>query len=119
MIFIMTVNDASEIKTSGSGADSSVVCTHEADFTIINSNISGILETLKELKDLMTKSAILQEQVDRLRQNQKDIDTRLRLMELDYARAMGTSKWMERILLIVVSIAVSGLLTGIMYKGGI
>lgn len=85
-------------------------CKHEADFGGLNAAILEIKDTLRDLKDLLTSNAVLEEQAVQFRQSLVNIDKRLHKLELDVAHGKGSSRWMERVAWAVMSLALGGLL---------
>ncbi|MDE7064397.1 MAG: hypothetical protein K2O70_02860 [Desulfovibrionaceae bacterium] len=85
-------------------------CTHEADIGSLNTAILEIKDTLRDLKDLLTSNAILEEQAVQFQHSLENIDKRLRTLELDVAHGKGTARWLERLAWAVMSLALGGLL---------
>lgn len=85
-------------------------CAHEADISLLNTAIVEIKDTLKDLKELLLSNAVLSEQVSHFKENITSIDIRLRKLELDMAQGKGNSHWMERILWLIITIILSGMI---------
>ena len=85
-------------------------CKHEADFGILNTAVLEIKDTLRDLKDLLAASAVLEERAEQFRRAITSIETRLRGVEVEMALGKGSSRWMERVVWFVVSGALGALL---------
>lgn len=85
-------------------------CIHEADISILNAAILEIKDTLRDLKDLLTSNAVLEEQAAQFRQSLHKLDKRLHKLELDVAQGRGSSRWVERVAWAVLTAALTGLL---------
>lgn len=85
-------------------------CQHEGDISVLNAALAEIKDTLRDLKDLLASNAALEEQAI-TRNSLKEINERLRSVELEQARSKGNSKWTDRILWVITSAAL-GLLLG-------
>lgn len=83
-------------------------CTHENEFGVLAATMSEIKDTLRDLKDLLTSNAILEERTEALRQQGHGMEKRLQRVEITVAKWTGSSKWVERL----VWLAVTGALTG-------
>ena len=86
-------------------------CQHEGDISVLNAALAEIKDTLRDLKDLLASNAALEEQAIITRNSLKEINERLRSVELEQARSKGNSKWTDRILWAITSAAL-GLLLG-------
>lgn len=86
-------------------------CQHEGDISVLNAALAEIKDTLRDLKDLLASNAALEEQAIITRNSLKEINERLRSVELEQARSKGNSKWTDRILWVITSAAL-GLLLG-------
>ena len=83
-------------------------CKHEADFSIMQAAILELKESIKSISELLTSNAVLAEQSERLRKENAEIFRRLHTVELEAAKAKGSSKWTERVITILVTAALTG-----------
>lgn len=83
-------------------------CTHENEFGVLTATMSEIKDTLRDLKDLLTSNAVLEERTEALRQQFHALEKRLQRAEIVAAQHSGSSKWVERLVWLVVT----GILTG-------
>lgn len=83
-------------------------CQHEGDILVLNTALAEIKDTLRDLKDLLASNAALEEQAIITRNSLKEINERLRSVELEQARSKGNSKWTDRIVWAVTSAALGG-----------
>lgn len=88
--------------------DSAHTCHHEGDITILNTAILEIKDTLRDMKDLLTSNAVLEEQAVVTRSSLKNHDERLRTVELELAQSKGMNRWIDRIVWAVTAAALSG-----------
>lgn len=83
-------------------------CQHEGDISVLNAALAEIKDTLRDLKDLLASNAALEEQAIITRNSLKEINERLRSVELEQARSKGNSKWTGRIVWGITSAALGG-----------
>lgn len=83
-------------------------CQHEGDILVLNTALAEIKDTLRDLKDLLASNAALEEQAIITRNSLKEINERLRSVELEQARSKGNSKWTDRIVWAITSAALGG-----------
>ena len=93
-------------------------CQHEADFSIFNTAVTEIKDTLKHITDLLTSNAVLEEQAIQFRQQLKAIEGRLHKVEIEVAQNRGSSRWVERVVWLVISAGL-GVLLALSRGGGI
>ena len=87
-------------------------CSHEADFGSLHTAIQGINETLADIKQVLTKHAVLEEQNAQMRGQISHLFTRLHDLELKQAHHHGSGTWIEKAVWIIVSMAVVALVSG-------
>lgn len=80
-------------------------CTHEADISILNAAMLEIKDTLRDMKDLLTSNAVLEEQAVHFRESLINMDIRLRKVELDVAQNKGSNRWLDRVVWCVTAAA--------------
>lgn len=78
------------------------------DISVLNAALAEIKDTLRDLKDLLASNAALEEQAIITRNSLKEINERLRSVELEQARSKGNSKWTDRIIWAITSAALGG-----------
>ncbi len=83
-------------------------CQHEGDISVLNAALAEIKDTLRDLKDLLASNAALEEQAIITRNSLKEINERLRSVELEQAKSKGNSKWTDRIIWAITSAALGG-----------
>ena len=81
-------------------------CNQEARLAVMESIQRGILENLKELKDLLITVAQSQERIATLQLEATDHKRRLHKLEI----AQATGKWTERVIWVLVSAGLAGLI---------
>lgn len=81
-------------------------CQHEGDISVLNAALAEIKDTLRDLKDLLASNAALEEQAIITRNSLKEINERLRSVELEQAKS--NSKWTDRIIWAITSAALGG-----------
>lgn len=87
-------------------------CTHEADISILNAAMLEIKDTLRDMKDLLTSNAVLEEQAVHFRESLINMDIRLRKVELDVAQNKGSNRWLDRVVWCVTAAALGYYLKG-------
>lgn len=87
-------------------------CTHEADISILNAAMLEIKDTLRDMKDLLTSNAVLEEQAVHFRESLINMDIRLRKVELEVAQNKGSNRWLDRVVWCVTAAALGYYLKG-------
>lgn len=95
----------SEVVRAGA---TSHACAHEADIGILNTAIVEIKDTLRNLTDLLTSNAVLEEQAVTTRNRIKELDNRVRELEINSALAKGRNIFTERVVWSLVCAALAG-----------
>lgn len=89
-------------------------CAHESDISILNAAMLEIKDTLRDMKDLLTSNAVLEEQSVQFRESLLNINIRLRKVELEAAQNKGSNRWLDRVVWCVTAAAL-----GYCWKGGL
>lgn len=90
-------------------------CEKETDIELINSNLEYIKGDITDMKKVMNSFVLIEQQVTNAMNILIDQGNRVRSLELDWAAYKGSNKWVEKVILIIVSAAVGFLLSS---KGG-
>ncbi|MCD7985247.1 MAG: hypothetical protein LUG19_13525 [Desulfovibrio sp.] len=85
-------------------------CSHESDFGAINAAITGIQETLRDVKELLTSNAALEEQAMQFRSELSNLFDRLHIVELEQATSKGSAKWVDKVIWFILSAGLGALL---------
>ena len=94
--------------------ETTIPCTHESDFGILNTTIVEIKDTLKDLKDVLTSNAVLAEQVNQIKEASINISTRLHKVEIEMANHSGSDKWIERFIWCFLSAVLGFYIKGVL-----
>ena len=78
-------------------------CIHESDISILKSAMLEVKDNLKSITALLTSNAVLEEQVASLRTRGDGVTLRLAAVELALAQQKGVSRWLERVVWVLVS----------------
>ncbi|MFI3272618.1 MAG: hypothetical protein R3Y11_11050 [Pseudomonadota bacterium] len=82
-------------------------CLHEADLKVLSNTLLKIENTLVHLTSLLESNARLEEASTATKKAITDITTRLRLVELQVATATGSSKWIDRVVALLIGAGVA------------
>lgn len=83
-------------------------CAHEADISVLSAALPEIRENLKQISELLMSNAVLEEQSLTLRNRLKEIDNRVRELEINSALAKGRNIFTERVVWSLVCAALAG-----------
>ena len=92
------------------GTTMTAPCRYETDIGVLKAAIGEIKDSLAHLTELITSSAVLEEQVIQFRKRLGTIEARLHEVELEIAHNQGSSRWIERVIWGVITLALAGLL---------
>ena len=84
-------------------------CSHESDFGSLRTAIQGINETLADIKQVLTKHAVLEEQNAQMRGQISHLFTRIHTLELEAANHHGSGKWIEKVVWVIISIGIASI----------
>lgn len=83
-------------------------CPHESDINVLSAALPEIRENLKQISELLMSNAVLEEQALTMRNRVKEIDNRVRELEITVAHAKGKSAFTERVVWSLVCTALAG-----------
>lgn len=97
-------------------------CEKETDIEIINNNLEHVKDAVTimqndvtDMKKVMNSFVLIEQQVTNAMNVLIDQGNRVRSLELDWAAYKGSNKWVEKVVLIIVSAGIGFLLSS---KGG-
>lgn len=91
-------------------SDSSAACPYAGDLSSLTATVNEIKITLSRLGDILASNAVLEEKSTQFRKDINDIYRRLHVVEITVATYSGSSRWVERVIWLLISTALGGML---------
>lgn len=91
-------------------SDSSATCPYAGDLSNLTATVNEIKSTLGRLAEVLASNAVLEEKSTQFRKEINDIYRRLHMVEITVATYSGSSHWVERVIWLLISSALGGML---------